>query len=88
MEEHVGEVFTGVISGVSDYGFWVEIPENGAEGMIKLRDLVDDSYSLDAKNYSIIGSRTGNTFQLGDEVKIKVVKANLIAKQLDFKIVE
>ena len=88
MEDHVGEVFTGVISGVAEYGFWVEIPENGAEGMIKLRDLVDDSYSLDAQNYSIIGSRTGNTFQLGDEVKIKVVKANLIAKQLDFKIVE
>lgn len=88
MEDHLGEVFTGVISGVAEYGFWVEIPENGAEGMIKLRDLVDDSYSLDAKNYSIIGSRTGNTFQLGDEVKIKVVKANLIAKQLDFKIVE
>ena len=88
MEDHVGEVFSGVISGVAEYGFWVEIPENGAEGMIKLRDLVDDSYSLDAKNYSIIGSRTGNTFQLGDEVKIKVVKANLIAKQLDFKIVE
>jgi ribonuclease R len=88
MEDHVGEVFSGVISGVSDYGFWVEIPENGAEGMIKLRDLVDDSYSLDAKNYAIIGSKSGNTFQLGDEVKIKVVKANLIAKQLDFKIVE
>ncbi len=87
MEDHVGEVFSGVISGVSDYGFWVEIPENGAEGMIKLRDLVDDSYSLDSKNYAIIGSRTGNTYQLGDEVKIKVVKANLIAKQLDFKIV-
>ncbi len=88
MEDHVGEVFSGVISGVSDYGFWVEIPENGAEGMIKLRDLVDDSYSLDAKNYAIIGSRTGNTYQLGDEVKIKVVKANLIAKQLDFKIID
>jgi len=87
MEDHVGEVFSGVISGVAEYGFWVEIPENGAEGMIKLRDLVDDSYSLDAKNYAIIGSRTGNTYQLGDEVKIKVVKANLIAKQLDFKII-
>ena len=87
MEDHVGEVFSGVISGVAEYGFWVEIPENGAEGMIKLRDLVDDSYSLDAKNYAIIASRTGNTYQLGDEVKIKVVKANLIAKQLDFKIV-
>ncbi len=88
MEDHVGEVFSGVISGVAEYGFWVEIPENGAEGMIKLRDLVDDSYSLDAKNYAIVGSRTGNTYQLGDEVKIKVVKANLIAKQLDFKIVD
>ncbi|WP_027382891.1 ribonuclease R [Epilithonimonas caeni] len=88
MEDHVGEVFSGVISGVAEYGFWVEIPENGAEGMIKLRDLVDDSYSLDAKNYAIIGSRTGNTYQLGDQVKIKVVKANLIAKQLDFKIIE
>ncbi|PZU91371.1 MAG: ribonuclease R [Chryseobacterium sp.] len=87
MEDHVGEVFSGVISGVAEYGFWVEIPENGAEGMIKLRDLVDDSYSLDAKNYAIIGSRTGNTYQLGDEVKIKVIKANLIAKQLDFKII-
>ena len=88
MEDHVGEVFTGVISGVSDYGFWVEIPENGAEGMIKLRDLIDDSYALDAKNYAIVGARTGNKYQLGDEVKIKVMKANLIAKQLDFKIVE
>ncbi|WP_312767710.1 ribonuclease R [Epilithonimonas sp.] len=87
MEDHVGEVFSGVISGVAEYGFWVEIPENGAEGMIKLRDLVDDSYSLDAKNYAIVGSRTGNTYQLGDKVKIKVVKANLIAKQLDFKII-
>lgn len=88
MEQHIGEVFTGVISGVAEYGFWVEIPENGAEGMIKLRDLVDDSYSLDAKNYAIVGSRTGNTYQLGDKVKIKVVKANLIAKQLDFKIID
>ncbi|RRQ46970.1 ribonuclease R [Chryseobacterium sp. SC28] len=88
MQDHVGEVFHGVISGVAEYGFWVEIPENGAEGMIKLRDLVDDSYSLDAKNHAIVGSRTGNTYQLGDKIKIKVLKANLIAKQLDFKIVE
>jgi ribonuclease R len=88
MEKHIGEFFTGVISGVAEYGFWVEIPENGAEGMIKLRDLVDDSYNLDAKNYAIVGAKTGRTFQLGDEVKIKVVKANLIAKQLDFRIVD
>jgi ribonuclease R len=88
MEKHVGEVFEGVISGTADFGFWVEIPENGAEGLIKLRDLIDDSYFHEAKTHSIIGMRTGRTFQLGDTVKIKVIKANLVAKQLDFKIVD
>ncbi len=87
MEKHVGEQFTGVISGVADFGFWVQIPENGAEGLIKLRDLMDDSYSYDAKNHLVQGSRTGNTYQLGDEVKIEVVKANLLQKQLDFRII-
>ena len=87
MEKHLGEEFTGVISGVADFGFWVQIPENGAEGLIKLRDLMDDSYSYDQKNHLVQGSRTGNQYQLGDEVKIKVVKVNLIQKQLDFKIV-
>ena len=87
MEKDLGEEFTGVISGVADFGFWVQIPENGAEGLIKLRDLTDDSYSYDAKNHLVQGNRTGNQYQLGDELKIKVVKANLIQKQLDFKIV-
>ena len=87
MEKHLGEDFTGVISGVADFGFWVQIPENGAEGLIKLRDLMDDSYSYDAKNHAVYGSRTGNKYQLGDEVTIRVMKANLIQKQLDFKIV-
>ncbi len=88
MEKHVGETFEGVISGVAEFGFWVEIPENGAEGLIKLRDLTDDSYSYDAKSHAVYGTRTGRQFQLGDKVKIVVVKANLIAKQLDFKIVD
>ncbi|UOE41103.1 ribonuclease R [Chryseobacterium suipulveris] len=88
MEKHVGEEFTGVISGVADFGFWVQIPENGAEGLIKLRDLMDDSYIYDAKNHLVYGTRTGNQYQLGDNVKIKVMKVNLIQKQLDFKIVE
>lgn len=87
MEKHVGEDFTGVISGVADFGFWVQIPENGAEGLIKLRDLMDDSYSYDAKSHAVFGSKTGNKYQLGDEVTIRVMKANLIQKQLDFKIV-
>ena len=88
MEKHLGETFTGVISGVAEFGFWVEIPENGAEGLIKLRDLVDDSYMYDAKTHAVYGARHGNKYQLGDQVQIKVVKANLIQKQLDFKIVE
>lgn len=88
MEKHVGEFFEGVVSGTADFGFWVEIPENGAEGLIKLRDLIDDSYFHESKSHSIVGMRTGRTFQLGDTVKIKVIKANLVAKQLDFKIVD
>ena len=86
MEKHLGEVFEGVISGVAEFGFWVQIPDNGAEGLIKLRDLMDDSYQFDPKTYSVIGARTGNQYQLGDKVKIKVMKANLVAKQLDFRI--
>lgn len=88
MEKHVGEVFEGVVSGTADFGFWVEIPENGAEGLIKLRDLTDDSYFHEPKTHSIVGMRSGRTFQLGDTMKIMVVKANLVAKQLDFKIVD
>lgn len=88
MEKHLGETFTGVISGVAEFGFWVEIPENGAEGLIKLRDLMDDSYTYDKATHAVYGNRTGNRYQLGDHVQIKVVKANLIQKQLDFKIVD
>ncbi len=88
MEKHLGETFEGVISGVAEFGFWVQIPENGAEGLIKLRDLTDDNYSFDVTTHSVRGSRHGKQFQLGDTVKIKVMKANLIAKQLDFKIVD
>ena len=88
MEKYLGETFTGVISGVAEFGFWVQIPENGAEGLIKLRDLMDDSYSYDKSTHAVYGSRTGNRYQLGQEIQIKVVKANLIQKQLDFKIVD
>jgi ribonuclease R len=87
MQSHLNEEFTGVVSGVAEFGFWVQIPENGAEGLIKLRDLMDDSYSYDKSTHAVYGKRTGNKYQLGDELRIKVVKANLIAKQLDFKIV-
>lgn len=88
MEKHVGEVFDGVISGVTDWGVYVEIPENGAEGLIRLRDLTDDSYVFDSKTYSVVGSRSGKTYRLGDNAKIMVVRANVVARQLDFKMVD
>ncbi len=88
MQNHLGEEFEGVISGVAEFGFWVEIPENGAEGLIKLRDLMDDSYQYDAKTHAVYGICHGKQYQLGDTIKIKVMKANLIQKQLDFKVVE
>jgi len=87
MESHVGDIFKGVISGVTEWGIYVEIPENGSEGLIRLRDLTDDSYFYDLGSYSIQGTRNGKVYRLGDEVKIKVLKANIIAKQLDFKLI-
>ncbi|MDR1876451.1 MAG: ribonuclease R [Flavobacteriaceae bacterium] len=88
MEQHVGETFEGVISGVTDFGIYVEIREFGAEGLIKLRDIRDDDYRYDEKTYSVVGQRTGIQYQLGDTIQIKVAKANLERKQLDFELVE
>lgn len=87
MEQHVGETFDGVISGVTDFGIYVEIREFGAEGLIRLRDIRDDDYRYDEKTYSVIGQRTGNQLQLGDNINVKVTKANLEKKQLDFELI-
>ncbi|MCS3867468.1 ribonuclease R [Chryseobacterium ginsenosidimutans] len=65
MEKHLGETFTGVISGVAEFGFWVEIPENGAEGLIKLRDLMDDSYMYDKATHAVYGSRNRKQISIG-----------------------
>lgn len=88
MEQYVGDSFEGVISGITDFGIYVEIREFGAEGLIKLRDIRDDDYKYDEKTYSAIGQRTGNQYRLGDNIKIKVIKANLERKQLDFELIE
>ncbi|MCB9201765.1 MAG: ribonuclease R [Flavobacteriales bacterium] len=87
MQSYEGESFDGVISGVTDWGIYVEIIENHCEGLVRLKSITDDDYKYDAKNYAIVGQRTGNTYQLGDSVKIKVVRANLEKKQLDFELV-
>jgi ribonuclease R len=87
MKDHENEEFKGVISGVTDWGIYVEIIENKCEGMVRTRDLTDDHYIFDEKQYAMIGQKTQNKYQLGDEVVVKVKQADLERKHLDFHIV-
>jgi ribonuclease R len=86
MSAHLGQIFDGVISGVTEWGIYVELNANKCEGMIPLRDLDDDYYSFDDKNYCVVGRRYHKKYQLGDAITVKVAKANLDKKQLDFTI--
>ncbi|MDO3644165.1 ribonuclease R [Mucilaginibacter sp. L3T2-6] len=88
LRDQIGNIFAGVISGVTEWGMYVEIIENKCEGMIRLRDISDDFYTLDEKNYAIIGQRKKKVYQLGDEVKIKVKNVDLTKKQIDFSLVQ
>jgi ribonuclease R len=88
LRDQVGNIFSGVISGVTEWGMYVEIIENKCEGMIRLRDISDDFYTLDEKNYAIIGQRKKKVYQLGDEVKIRVKNVDLTKKQIDFSLVQ
>ncbi len=85
MSERIGQVFDGVISGVTEWGIYVEIIENQCEGMVSIRDLHDDYYEYDEENYCIRGKSTGKLYTLGDRVKVEVVKADLQKKQLDYR---
>jgi ribonuclease R len=86
MSERLGQVFDGVISGVTDWGIYVELNENKCEGMIPVRCLDDDYYEFDEKNYCIVGRHTGKRYQLGDELTVRIAKTDLIKKQLDFEL--
>ena len=88
MGERLGMEFDGVISGVTEWGLYVELNENKCEGMIPMRDLGDDYYDFDEKNYCLTGRRHHKKFSLGDPVTIKVARANLEKKQLDFALIE
>lgn len=88
MSERLGQVFDAHISGITSYGIYCEVDENHCEGMVPMRDLRDDYYEFDEKNYCLRGRRHGNVYQLGDPVRIKVVKANLEKKQLDYILAE
>jgi ribonuclease R len=88
LKDQIGAVYTGIISGVTEWGMYVEIIENKCEGMIRLRDITDDFYTLDEKNYAIIGQRKRKIYQLGDEVRIRVKNVDLTKKQIDFSLVQ
>ncbi len=88
MEGRRGESFEGVISGVTQWGLYVELSENKCEGLVRLRDLEGDYYELDEKNYCIRGKRTRQAYTLGDRVRVTLKKANLEKKQIDFLLEE
>lgn len=85
MLDHKDEEFLGVISGVTEWGIYVEIISNKCEGMCRIREIKDDYYTFDDKQYALVGEVTQNILQLGDEVYVKVKNADLLKKQLDFQ---
>jgi len=84
MQDHKDDTFLGVISGVTEWGMYVEIIENKCEGMIRIRDIKGDFYRFDAEEFALIGERTKTKYQLGDEVEVRVKQADLVKKHLDF----
>lgn len=87
MQDRLGEIYDGVISGVTEWGFYVELTDSMCEGLVPVRDLADDYYDYDEKSYCLKGRRHGNVYTLGDMVKVQVARADLDRKQLDFALI-
>ncbi|MCE2613586.1 ribonuclease R [Flavobacteriaceae bacterium D16] len=87
MQNHEGEEFKGVISGVTEWGIYVEIIENKCEGMVRIRDIRDDYYTFDERQYALVGERSGKILQLGDEVIVSVKDTDLVRRHLDFNLI-
>lgn len=88
MSDKIGQTFNGVVSGIQEWGIYVELNENKCEGMIPIRDLDDDFYSFDEKNYCLTGRKYRRTYRLGDEVVVRIKKTNLDKKQMDLELIE
>lgn len=88
MKERLGEIYDGVISAVTEWGFYVELVDSMCEGLVPIRDLADDYYDFDEKNYCLIGRKHGARYTLGDQVKVQVARADLERKQLDFALID
>jgi len=84
MKDHQDEDFLGVISGVTEWGIYIEIVSNKCEGMVRIQDMRDDHYEFIKEDYAVVGRKTQNTFTLGDEVYVRVKNADLVRKHLDF----
>ena len=87
MQNHQDQEFLGVISGVTEWGIYVEIIENKCEGMVRIRDIKEDYYTFDEKQYALVGATSHDLLQLGDEIYVKVKNADLVKKQLDFNFI-
>ncbi|MDF1672180.1 MAG: ribonuclease R [Vicingaceae bacterium] len=87
LQDKIGEEFEGVISGVSEWGLYVEIMNGLCEGMARLRDMEDDFYTYDEENFAAVGRKYGDIYRMGDPLRIKVMRADLAKKQLDFKVI-
>ena len=87
MQDHQDEEFVGVISGVTDWGIYVEIISNKCEGMVSVRDMKDDHYAFDQDTYSMVGSKNNISYQLGEEIIVSVKNADLVKKHLDFHLI-
>jgi ribonuclease R len=88
MADKIGKVFDGVISGVTEWGLYVELIANKCEGLVPIRDLAGEYFDYDEKNYCLVGRRTHKTYRLGDTLSVKIAQANLEKKQLDFVLAE
>ena len=84
MEKYLGEAFDGIISGVTDWGVFVEIPTMGCEGLVRLREFADDYYYVEAEKFQIVGERSGRTYRLGDPLRIVVKEVDILKKTIDF----
>lgn len=85
MSEHIGEVFEGVISGVTEWGFYVELP-NTVEGLVHVTTLTDDYYHYDERSYELVGETTNSRYKLGQKIKVYVASTDKIVRTIDFRV--
>jgi ribonuclease R len=88
LKDEIGQEFDGIVSGMNNWGFFVELADNKCEGMVRLSEIQGDHYFFDEDNYLIAGQRRGKKYQLGDHVRVVIRKADLLRKQVDFELAD